>query len=184
MTHTSIDRKSIHSAASQNGLRLGLLWLASFGCTMYAMDFPLLGTVGNFAALFSIVACTRMIRTFRASEYNLNWLQSLWFSMTSFFYAALLTTMGQYIYFAFIDNGHFMGMVTELLNEPANVETMKQNFPGLNTENVLEVIGSMSTREIIIQLLLMNGMATVPCSVLSAIFGGFGKVTPRPEPQS
>ena len=184
MSNNAFDRNQALATASQNGIRLGLMWLASFGCTMYAMDIPFLGTAGNFIGLFSILACTRMIRSYRTLVYNLNWLQSLWFALTCFLNAALITTLGQYIYFAFLDQGHFINTISTMFQDPLYAETMKQNFPELDIKTLLDALASMSTRTIIVQLLFMNTMATGFCALLSSLFGGLGRINPQPEVKS
>lgn len=184
MTNAIFDRSHALTIASQNGIRLGVMWLASFGCTMYAMDVPFLGTLGNFLGLFSILMGSRMIRTYRTEIYNLSWLQSFWFALTCFLNAALITTLGQYIYFAFLDKGHFLNTISTLFQNPLYAETMKQNFPEISMDTMLETLAAMNTRAIIVQLLFMNVMATGICALLSSLFGGLGKTNSQPEVKS
>lgn len=37
-----------------------------------------------------------------------------------FFYAALLFAVAQFVYFEFIDNGHIMSQIINMMNEPQN----------------------------------------------------------------
>ena len=181
MSNPLFNQKLVQAMASQYGLRLGAVWLCSFACTMYALDVPFLGTLGNFLGLFSIVMGARMIRTYRIQEHDLSWPQSLWFALTFFLFAALLTTLGQYIYFAFIDKGHFLHIISSFFDNPLYAESMKQSFPELDVNLLLETFASMSSKDIIMQFLFMNLMATGACALLSSLFGGLGKLPVQPE---
>ncbi len=179
MNNTLSKHTPMQSAASVYGLCMGGFWLASFGCTMYGIDAPLLGILGNFLGIFSVVVMARMIRDYRVRVHDLSWPQSLWFALTVCMYATLVTTLGQYIHFAFLDRGHFLHVMETLFQNPQYTATLQQSLPEMDTKLLLEALASMSTRDIILQFLFMNMMAGGACALLGSLMGGIGKLRPQ-----
>ncbi len=184
MDKTLFNRNQMQSTASVHGLRLGTVWLASFGCTMYGMDYPFLGILGNFLGIMSIAIVARMIRTYRIRIQDISWLQSLWFALTICTYATLITTFGQYLYFAFIDQGHFIHIIEALFQNPQYTASLKQSLPDMNTDQLLEALASLSTRDLIMQFLFMNMLASGACALIGSLMGGIGKVQVQSEIKS
>lgn len=184
MNNTPSKHTQMQSASSVYGLCMGGFWLACFGCTMYGLEVPLLGILGNFLAILSVVVMARMIRDYRVRVHDLSWPQSLWFALTVCMYATLITTFGQYIYFAFLDRGHFLHVMEALFQNPQYTASLQQSFSEVDTKLLLEVLASMNTRDIILQFLFMNMMAAGACALLGSLMGGIGKVQPRADIKS
>lgn len=101
--------------ARQDGAILGLVWIASFVCTMLAVT-PKYATLGLFSNLLLIstpfVVAARL-RSFRdyALEGCISFRCGAFYCFSTFFNATLLLTVVQYLWFTFMDMGPFVSMI-------------------------------------------------------------------------
>lgn len=174
---------TLRTEASRGGLTIGLLWLVSFVLVTSAFDDPSLGLLGNMCALFSVIHCVRLVRRRRSECESLTFVQCLWYIWLTCFYAALLTTFGQYLYFQWIDNGRFVQGFTRILQDPAYRESLQKMYPeGFNFDEVTRAASALTVRDIVMQLLLTNLFCTTVVAFVAAVLGMLGKAkSPRKE---
>lgn len=96
-----------------------------------------------------------------------------------YMYAVLLTALGQFIYFRFIDNG-FMAMQFEnLLTRPGMEETMQALSPDGGIQQMVGdtilMLQTMSAADFTVNLLFSNILLALVGSVLAAWIGCTGK---------
>lgn len=98
------------------GLKCGLVWIISFLFSVYS--FP--SSLSQFGVMFGLVSIPLVgvsIRRYRRRMTGMSWLMALWMSWTAFMGSALICTIVQYVYFAFLDNGHLMNGMMAMVQD-------------------------------------------------------------------
>ncbi len=98
------------------GTWTAVLWAASFLCSMYAQEAPLIGALSTPLAFISIYYITRQIGC-GAKQTNLtSFFRILNITVWSYFFCAIFTTFVQAIYFVGLDGGRFASMLQQTLS--------------------------------------------------------------------
>ena len=129
--------------ARQDGAILGAIWILSFACTMLATDpkNQLLGLVSNVLIICTPFVVAKRLKSFRdyALEGKISFKRGLYYCLQTFFYATLLLTIVQYLWFRFMDVSPFMNALQ------SNYQVVMQAYQ-MTTEQahtVLEAITMM-----------------------------------------
>lgn len=129
--------------ARQDGAILGVIWILSFVCTMLATapSRQLLGLVSNVLIICTPFVVAKRLKSFRdyALEGKISFKRGLYYCLQTFFYATLLLTIVQYLWFRFMDVSPFMNALQ------ANYKVVMQAYQ-MTTEQahtVLEAITMM-----------------------------------------
>ncbi len=155
---TTGQTKSLQEHAMRFGTAMGLFWIFKF------IFLPLGFKVPFLQLLFVILTCSvpflgyRYARTFRDKycDGEINFIRAYTFILFMYFFAALLTSAGHFIYFNFIDDGFITSTYLSQL------ETLKSNVTGemeTSVEQLIEtfnIIASMSPIQITLQLIFQN----------------------------
>ncbi len=129
--------------ARQDGAILGAVWVVSFALTMLAVEpqYQLLGLLANVLTLSTPFVVARRLKSFRdyALEGAISFKNALYYSWHCFFYATLLLTIVQYLWFRFMDTGMFMSQLT------ANYQMVMQAYElsAQEAKTVMEAIAQM-----------------------------------------
>ena len=98
--------------ARQDGAILGIVWIASFVCTMMAAEpkYQMLGLLSNILIISTPFVVAKRLKYFRdvVREGHISFRHGLYYCIQTFFYATLLLTIVQYLWFRFMDTGLFM----------------------------------------------------------------------------
>ena len=98
--------------ARQDGAILGGFWIASFACSMLATspNLQMLGIVSNILTICTPFVVAKRLKNFRdyALEGTISFKRGLYYCLQTFFYATLLLTIVQYLWFRFMDTSSFM----------------------------------------------------------------------------
>ncbi len=100
------------------GMRVAVLWIAAFLCSMYGYKIPLLGPLSPLFVLFSAFYAGRLIQGFNQTIDSPRFLRTWWMAMLVFFYAGLCSTLAEFIYFQYIDNGALASQFSQIMNMP------------------------------------------------------------------
>ena len=139
--------------ARQDGLLLALFWTASFAMTMMAPQ-SIWGNVLAMATPFFMGWRTTLFRD-GALDGVISFRRAAAHGIYSVFYASLVFALVQYVYFRFLDNGTFMGIMSDGVKVIENL--YKQQ--GLNTSEItqsLETMRSISPVQWAFMLMLQN----------------------------
>lgn len=119
---TPEDYKQLKAYSRIDGALLGLMWIISFACYVAGMSNPMLMMGGLLIAICSPFFAATRVRKFRDNVRDgiLPFGRAFAYSILMFFYAALLFAVAQFVYFEFIDNGHIMSQIINMMNEPQN----------------------------------------------------------------
>lgn len=167
-SQSSDVRRTLIDVAGWMALPLGLMWSASFLCTMYGIERPLLSMLSTALSLVSIYVLYKQLTNYRRL-YPSSWLHILRLSFVTCLLAGLLTDAAQYTYFLFFDNGRFLSLLDTALHSEEYRQAWQQLLPELNMEEIQKMVQSMTVRDTMLQLALYNVLLAFPISLLAAI---------------
>ena len=114
----TIDMEKIRQTkafAGQDGAFLGLVWIASFACTMLSAnkEAQTLGLVANILLIATPFIVAKRLKRFRdvVRDGHISFRHGLYYCVKTFFYATLLLTLVQYLWFSYLDTGVFMSQL-------------------------------------------------------------------------
>ena len=165
---TSKDRINY---AGRCGLLVGGMWIVAFLCSMCSMRNPFIGIMGNTVALLSLYVLFVIVVRYRAFIAPLSFFGCFKVAWFTCIFAGLLTTLGQYFYLSFLDKGHFLGTMTELLNSDQYAQIMKQTAPGIDPKEIAKILGNIHMSDMILGMLQLNFFISIPMALIAAIFG-------------
>ena len=158
-------------------LPLGLTWSASFLCTMYGTDHPLLSMLGTVLGVGSIFMLRRQLRNYRKLYPSASWLHTFRTAFVTCLLAGLLTDAVQYAYFLLLDNGRLLTQLGNALQSEEYREAWKQLMPETNLDEMKQIMQTMTVRDIMLQLVFYNIILALPVSLLASI------ALPEPSPK-
>ncbi len=100
--------------ARQDGALLSLLWIASFACMM-GIPQSMMGNILALATPFFIGWRLCKFRNYALDGF-ISFRRGYVYSAYTFFYAAVIFAIAQYVYFRFLDHGTFCAMLTDSIN--------------------------------------------------------------------
>ncbi len=162
--------------AGRCGVLAGGMWTASFLCSIYSLDYPLLGYVGNTVALLSLYALYLMVVRYRAFVAPLRFPGCFRMAWRICLFAGLLTTLAQYLYFRFIDGGHLVESMTRLLDNEQYRQAMKEVMPQVNPSDMKSMLSAIKVGEMTLNLWMFNIFISLPLSLIAGIFGALKNV--------
>ncbi len=104
----------VKAFARQDGALLSLLWITSFACVLSAPQ-SMMGTLLALATPFFIGWRLCKFRNY-ALDGIISFRRGYVYSVYTFFYAAVIFAIAQYIYFRFLDHGTLCAMLTDSIN--------------------------------------------------------------------
>lgn len=151
-----------------DGLWLALLWTSSFACLMY----PPLNILGNLLLLMTPVLMTWRVIKFRnyALDGSISYRRAFAYGCYMTFYASLIFAMVQCLYFQFLDNGHFVQLLNQSVEELKTIDTRNTNYWS-NLQQSIEMMRSVSPIELAFMFMMQNLFIGTLTSTIVAIFG-------------
>lgn len=150
-------------------LPIGIMWAASFLCTMYGYDRPALSMLSSALGVFSIFVLYKQLANYRKLFPSTSWLHVFRLSFVVCLLAGLLTDAAQYLYFLFLDNGRLLSLLSTTMQSEEYREAWQQIMPEANLEEMQKMIQQMTVRDIMMQLATYNIMLALPLSLLAAL---------------
>ena len=129
--------------ARQDGAILGAVWIVSFAFTMLAAnpDYQMLGLIANVLTISTPFVVAKRLKAFRdqVRDGHISFRHGFYYCLQTFFYATLLLTIVQYLWFRFMDMGPFMSQLQ------ANYQMVMQAYKLTAQESkaVLDAISMM-----------------------------------------
>ena len=162
-------KPSLIDAASWRALPIGIMWAASFLCTMYGYDRPVLSMLSSALGVISIFLLYKQLTNYRRLFPSTSWLHVLRLSFVACLLAGLLIDAVQYLYFLFLDNGRLLSLLSTTMQSEEYREAWQQIMPEANLEEIQKMIQQMTVRDIMMQLATYNIMLALPLSLLAAL---------------
>ena len=150
-------------------LPIGIMWSASFLCTMYGTSKPLLSMLGTILGVGSIFVLRRQLANYRKLNPEAIWLQIFRLAFVTCLLAGLLTDAVQYAYFLLLDNGRLLTQLSTAFQSEEYREVWQKMMPEANLDEMQKMVQSMTVRDIMIQLVFYNIILALPVSLLASI---------------
>ena len=163
------EKPTVMETAGQMALPLGVTWGASFLCTMYGAERPILSMLSTALPLVSLYLLYRMLTGYRRMFPSVSWLHIMRISLVSSLLAGLLTDAVQYFYFLVLDNGRLLSHMAEAMQSEEYREAWKQLMPQANLEELQQMIQSITIRDMVLQLAMFNVMIAPVFSLFAAL---------------
>lgn len=114
--------------ARLDGLRIGLLWTASFACYVLGLRHPGMGLLAFVLALFTPVYAALRLRRFRDQVLDgaITFGRAWGYSLLLFFYSCIIFAIAQFVYFQWMDKGYFVHELTQLMTVSENAAALRQ----------------------------------------------------------
>lgn len=166
------EYKQLQAFARVDGLKLFLLWIASFACYVAGLRSPGLGLVAMVLALLTPFYCFRLLRRFRDEgldgtiTFGRGWL----FVLFVCFNASLLFAAAQFVYFSYLDNGFFMGALNDMLSNGETRAMFRQMGMVAQMDEALRMLGSLRPIDMVLNILLSNLMTSALVALPVAAF--------------
>ena len=132
-------------AAGWMALPIGLMWSASFLCTMYGTERPFLSMLSTVLAIISIYMLYKQLTNYYRLYPSVSWLHILRLSFVTCLLAGLLTDMVQYAYFLWLDNGRLLSILGTSLQSEEYREAWKKMMPEVDLNEMQKKRKSHST---------------------------------------
>lgn len=144
--------------ARQDGALLSLLWIGSFICYIKGMSIPLLGMLSLLLAIMSPFYVASRLRHFRdaARDGIISFRRGYAYTVLTYFYGGLLLAVAIFVYFAFLDNGYLMSILSEVLNSEQGRQLVKLYGMGNEMEQGLRTLGEMRPIDFALNMLTVN----------------------------
>lgn len=163
------EKPTVMETAGQMALPLGVTWGASFLCTMYGTEYPILSVLGTVLPILSIIQLYRMLAAYRRLFPSVSWLHVLRISLVCCLLAGLLTDAVQYAYFLLLDNGRMLSHLSMVMQSEEYRQAWEQLMPDVNMEEMQQLMQSITIRDMVLQLATFNIILAFPFSLLAAM---------------
>ncbi len=150
--------RSMMQGAMRAGTVMGVFWIVKF------VFFPL--GLGNIflLSLFSVLTCAvpfigyRLTRIYRDNTMGglMSFSQAWVFGMWMYLFASLLTAVGHFVYFRFIDNGYVLNYYQDTIDAIAAAMPAGENALVEQLQLTLDVFYQFTPIDIVWQLLSQN----------------------------
>lgn len=166
--------------AGRCGLLIGGMWTASFMLSVYGKTHPLLACAGNAMALLSLYVLYLAVFRYRVLVAPLRFPGCCKMAWITCVFAGLVTTLAQYLYFRFLDGGRLSLAMAELLHNEQYMQAMRQMMPGVTTDDLTRMLGSISIGDMTLSMWMLNLMISFPMSLIAGIFASLGNAGRNP----
>ncbi|MCR5574994.1 MAG: DUF4199 domain-containing protein [Bacteroidaceae bacterium] len=163
------EKPTLTDAAGWMALPIGIMWSASFLCAMYGTKLPLLSMLGTALGIISIYMLYKQLTNYRRFFPSTGWLHVFRLSLLTCLLAGLLTDGVQYLYFAFLDQGRMLSVMSAAMQSEEYREVWKQLMPETDLKEVQEQIQSLTVRDIMLQMVIYNAFLAPVVALLAAL---------------
>lgn len=174
MNHNNlIERAVLTRYATFCGTLMGLFWLAKFTLVPLGIIIPPLMLLFLGLSLFVPFVAYVMARSYR-NRYCagvIGFGQAWIFLFLTFLYASLLTAMGYFIYFRFIDGGFILNSLEEMVEEfLSSLPQLQREQMGAQIRELINAQRSLTPITIALQQMSQNLMLGAIMALLIAPF--------------
>ena len=159
------EKPSLTNTAGQMAMPIGLMWAASFLCSIYGMEYYVLSPMSYVFAIASVFVLRRQLAAYSRLYCPIGRRHLWWLALTSCLLAGLLTDAIQYIYFAFLDQGRLQSGLSTAMESEEYREAWSQLMPEVPLEMMQEMMASITIRDIMQHIVSFNIMLALPLSL-------------------
>lgn len=163
------ERPTLIYAAGWMALPIGILWTASFFCSIYGTEHLFLGLLSLPIGIFSIYILYKQLTNFLEVFHPLSWFFIFRLSLVTSLFASLLMDAVQYAYLVFLDQGRMLSLMSQSIQSEEYRQLFQQAFPQVKLEEIQEMVQSMTVRDILSQFVFFNIVIALFVSLLAAL---------------
>lgn len=154
MTHS--DFKQLTAFARQDGLFMGLLWIASFACFVGGFQNQILMLACMVFMLSTPFLAAKRLKVFRdyAREGSISFNRAFAYSILIFFYGSLILAAAIFVYFSFLDNGYLYAEIVKTYSRPEMEPTLKQI--GMTVKDIITLYSAYRPIDFAMQSITSN----------------------------
>lgn len=152
------NRSFMNKYAMQYGSYMGIFWIVKFAFFPLGLTIPFLEF---FFLILTILVpfvgyyLTRIYRD-KVCGGGISFGHAWVFTAFMYMFAALLTSVGHYLYFRFIDNGFVASVYLEMIKQLEKSQSAGLGDSLKQIEETIKILGNLRPIEIIMQLLSQN----------------------------
>ncbi|MBQ9356537.1 MAG: DUF4199 domain-containing protein [Prevotella sp.] len=152
--------------ARLDGLLIGLSWTASFACYVIGLSTPGLGLLALGLALFTPFFAALRLRRFRDQVLGgaIGFGRAWGYTLLEFFYACIIFAIAQFVYFQWMDHGHFVQALSQMLTIPESAAMLRQSGMMQMVDESLRMLAQMRPIDLVLNIMSSNMMI---CFVVS-----------------
>lgn len=169
------EYKALKAMAPQEGLVIGILWVAAFACYIGQLMQPILGLMVMPLSLISVIVAVNHLRGYRNQHLDfLPYFKAFVYLFQVFLYASLIMALGQWIYFQFMDQGFLYSEIMKMMGSQEFKQAMEvyKDMDGFD-ENIFKVavdqISQMRPIDIAFQFLSVDVVVSLFLSLFLAM---------------
>lgn len=150
------NRTNLQAYAMQYGTYMGIYWIFKFFFFPLGLQIPLLELVFMLLTIAVPILGYIYARRFRDKYCGgyLSFFKALAFCFLMYLFASILTAVGHYIYFQYIDNGYLFDTYDKLLQQAGEVEGMNAFVEQVS--GALESFRQLTPIKLTLQLISQN----------------------------
>lgn len=177
---TREEYEQLKAFARIDGALVGALWIVSFACFIGGFAVPVLGVISLFTGVASVVFATMRLRKFRDNILGgiISFRRAFGYGCFTYFYAALLMAVAQFVYFQFIDGGYLIAKYTDAMTNK-DMAGMMQSVYGISPDDMklaLDTLAALRPIDVALQFLTTDIILGVMISLpIAAIIKSAGK---------
>lgn len=169
---TPVEYSQLNAFARVDGVRLSVVWTASFACYIASFSWPAMSLLALLPVLATPLLMGRMTARYVmvALEGKASWGRRYLYCMMHFFYAALLFAFVQWLYFAFIDKGAMLQWIEQTASSPDGQQALQAYGLGGDFASTMELLRSMRPIDMALNILSTNLMLGLLVSLVALPF--------------
>jgi len=170
---TMTDLIQLRAFARVDGVRLSVLWIASFACYVLGLKTPELGLLSILLALATPFYCARRLKRFAVEALDgfISFGRGYTFVLFMTLNASLLFAGAQFVYFAFLDNGYFIGAIQDMLAQAQETAAMTQGSLGSLLQEGINAMHNMRPIDLALNIMFSNVLIGALLALPVAAFG-------------
>ncbi len=180
---TPIEYNQLRAFARIDGIRLALIWTASFACYIASLSSPALGVAAMLIALATPFVMSRSAVRYAVTACGgqLSMGRAYFYCMMQFFYAAVLFAFVQWLYFAYLDHGTMLNALNQMASSPEGRQAIEMYGLGEQLSQALQQIQAMRPIDIALNILTSNLLMGLVVSAVSAFTVRLGSRAQRQQ---
>jgi hypothetical protein len=181
---TPIEYTQLNAFARVDGIRLAVVWTASFACYVASFSWPVMSLLALLPVLATpllmgrMAACYAMVATGGKASLRRRYL----YCMTLFFYAALLFALVQWLYFAYIDQGDMLRWIEQTAATPDGQQALQAYGLDKDFGPTMEMLRSLRPIDLALNILSTNLLLGLLVSLLAVFFSRRAPQVDRRKP--
>ena len=168
---TPTEYNQLRAFARVDGIRLAVVWTASFACYIVSLSTPVLSMAAVVIALATPFVLSRSTKRYAVAVCggSVSFRRAYLYCLLAFFYASVLFAFVQWIYFAYLDHGTMIDALERVAASPEGRQAVETYGLADQLALSMQQLRAMRPIDIALNLLTSNLLVGLVVSLLSAL---------------